>query len=152
MCRDQLRDDLISCVAKVVKAVGGFEFIMQSELMFVALAAGPGEAERLRFFTVGACLMQSGPHDATQVFVESSLVGEPIQVGPDSNIVGITRALDGASVEADISSQSCLGDSFSLAAALSGSLATDDIPLFTHDELVADLSSTNPSFVVCQQL
>ena len=56
MCRDfaktpewttKLRDDLISCLAKVVKVVGGFKFIMQSELMFAALAAGPGEAERL---------------------------------------------------------------------------------------------------------
>ena len=102
LCRDpgntpelivQMRDDLVSSWATVMKSVGGFKSILASEIVFVILSGRSQEDVRVRFLSVPACLAQSGPHEAAQLFVESDLLGDPIRFGDDKGTAEVNRVL-----------------------------------------------------------
>ena len=88
-----MRDELVSCLTTMVKFLGGSKFLLEQECVLLVQPFRPDREFQLRFFTIGAQLAQSGPHQASQVLVESLLVGDPLHIGADMSKLEISGEL-----------------------------------------------------------
>ena len=67
-----MRDELVSCLTTMVKFLGGSKFLLEQECVLLVQPFRPDREFQLRFFTIGAQLAQSGPHQASQVSMPES--------------------------------------------------------------------------------
>lgn len=103
MCKDphrtplwvtKMRGEMVAHFKLLVEACGGAKATMRDELI-VLIQGGDGGKVAARFFTIAACLSQSGPRPAAQVFAESCLE-KPVAIdptAPSQQVAGVLAGL-----------------------------------------------------------
>ena len=166
MCRDplhtaasytKLRDDFTRCLRRLVDIIGGPKQLLHEELfvMVRSSAQGSGGPPGTRLFTVAAALCQAGPNHAVQMFVESSLLGEPVALHvtlPDNDVLAAVRGREAQVRKAARSLQVDPQSSSALPAVFRDAQRDPPMSMFTTDELIAEILGQKVQSVVVQRV